>query len=248
MVPSFPDYNITYVALAFLPPLIWLFFYLQEDRHPEPKALILSTFIGGIIAAIGAIFAECAFFLVLTRNSCENPDIFFLVNPLILFAGISLIEEYAKYLAVKFIALRNKNFDEPIDAMIYMMTAAMGFAAFENQLFLIFTPLFRDNFFAGLTLTASRFLGANLLHALSSGILGFFLARAWFHPRRHHFIFLGAIIAGILHTIFNYLILIRDDLEQGILYVVLLLAIMTIVVLIEFQRLKHQEPQTILKS
>ena len=228
--------QLSFLLLTFLPPLIWLIFYLRQDRHPEPKRLILITFLGGMASAVAALAAECGFLFALTKNSCQS-GVSAGANILLLFAGISLIEEYAKYLAVKFLILKKKDFDEPIDGMIYLMTSAMGFAALENVLFLF--PLFHQSVYAGLAVTANRFLGANFLHALSSGIVGFFLARAYFSPHRHHFVALGIIIATVLHTAFNYLILTREDVPQGLLYVILLLSIMAVIVFIEFERLRR---------
>ena len=45
-------------------------------------------------------------------------------------------EEVAKYLIIKIRILRDPEFDEPIDAMIYMIIAGLGFAALENILVL----------------------------------------------------------------------------------------------------------------
>lgn len=226
--------NIGYLLLIFLPPIVWLLFYLREDRHPEPKRLLLLAFVGGAGAAILAIFAEL--FLVgdagLFSGAIsleESAFIFFLV--------IGLVEEYVKYLPVKFFILKRPDFDEPVDAMIYMMTAALGFAALENALFIF--PLIRQDLLAGLGVAANRFLGANLLHALSSGVVGFFLARAFFSPRRHHFVALGIILASFLHALFNYFILTREALPQGTFYLILLLATMAVMVFMDFERLKR---------
>ena len=251
--------NLGYILLTFLPPIIWLLFYLHEDRHPEPKLLLALTFIGGMASAILAIVGECIM-LELMGATCGGGSLTQL-NPLLMFLGISFIEEYVKYLPVKFLVLaRCKNhavcdLDEPVDAMIYMMTAAMGFAAFENMLFVlpilfpavkdigvldtIFSnPVSWENLTSGIEVTTNRFLGANLLHALSSGIVGFFLARTFFSPRRHHFIALGIIMATLLHTTFNYLILTREAIPQGTFYLILLLVTMAVMVFIDFERLK----------
>lgn len=227
--------HIGYLLLTFLPPIIWLVFYLREDRHPEPKLLLLLTFAGGMGAAVAAVVAECAFVQLLSGSSCQD-GLASNLNPFVIFIGIALIEEYLKYASVKLLILKRKDFDEPVDAMIYLMTAALGFAALENALFIF--PLFRDSLFVGLEVTANRFLGANLLHALSSGIVGFFLARTWFHPRRRHFVALGIGIATLLHMIFNYLILIREVVAQGTFYLTSLLILMAIMVFIDFERLK----------
>lgn len=235
--------NLGFLALTFLPPILWLLFYLREDRHPEPKRILILVFFGGMLSALLALAAECAWIFTLS-GSCGTgigPDI----KPTLLFLGIALIEEYVKYLPVKYLVLRRCqthqvcNLDEPVDAMIYMMTAALGFAALENVLFQI--PIFAQGFAPSLEVATNRFLGANLLHALSSGIVGFFLARAWFHAKRHHFIALGVLIAALLHALFNYFILIREAIPQGTFYLIMLLATMAVMVFVDFERLKRSK-------
>ena len=228
--------NASYLLFAFLPPILWLLFYLREDRHPEPKNLLLLAFIGGMASAVVAVVVEIGLvghngLVWVNQNIPQDAFIVFLI--------IGLVEEYVKYLPVKLLILQRKDFDEPVDAMIYMMTAALGFAALENALFIF--PIFQQDMFTGLTVTANRFLGANLLHALCSGTVGFFLARSWFSPKRHHFVALGILIATLLHTLFNSLILIKDGVAQGTLYLVLLLAIMAVMVFIDFERLKAKD-------
>lgn len=225
--------NTGYLLLAFLPPIFWLLFYLREDRHPEPKHLLLAAFLGGMAAAGLAVALEL---LILGQNGALATDSPTVGDMLITFLIIAFIEEYVKYLPVKLLIEKRLAFDEPVDAMIYMMTAALGFAALENALFLL--PILHQNLSLGFDIVTNRFLGANLLHALSSGIVGFFLARAWFHPHRRHFVALGIIIASLLHTIFNALILIRDDIPQGTWYLIFLLGMMAMMVFIDFERLK----------
>lgn len=191
----------------------------------------------------GVVFAlagECLFVEFAYKTSCREGFAAGQHSVIGLFLGIAFIEEYAKYLAVKILVMRRREFDEPVDGMIYLMTSAMGFAAAENAMFLF--PLLRENFLLGVELTTNRFLGANLLHALASGIVGFFLARAWFSPRRHHFVAIGIIIASVLHAVFNYFILLKEETPQGLLYLILLLGVMAIVVLLDFERLRQQPP------
>lgn len=238
------------IFLAFVPPILWLVFYLREDRHPEPKLLLILTFVGGMASAFIALALEL---FVLGREGIIGGLLTLSATPFMFFAVIALIEEYVKYLPVKFLVVQRLDFDEPIDGMIYMMTAALGFAAVENALFILpfffdmvkdvisVLPLTQENIVLSFDVAANRFLGANLLHALSSGIVGFFLAKTWFHPHRHHFLFLGIVLATFLHAIFNYLILVREALPQGTFYIILLLAVMAIMVLVDFERLKKQK-------
>ncbi len=228
--------NLGYILLTFLPPIIWLLFYLREDTHPEPKRLILLAFLGGMAAALLSVVVELV--LVGERSGILSRVLSIQKNVFIFFLIIALVEEYMKYLPVKFLIIRRPDFDEPIDAMIYMMTAALGFAALENTLFLF--PVFQESFLAGFEVTANRFLGANLLHALSSGIVGFFLARSFLSRYHRHYIAAGVVLAALLHAGFNYLILIREALPQGTFYLILLLATMAVMVFIDFERLKKK--------
>ena len=113
--------------------------------------------------------------------------------------------------------------------------AALGFAAIENVLFLL--PAYANSFAEGVDLTATRFLGANLLHALSSAIVGYFLARHHFSPWRRHAVAVGLMIATILHALFDYFIIIRDQIPEAWLLVILLLVLMAVDVFVDFVRL-----------
>lgn len=228
--------NASYIFLTFLPPLVWLLFYLREDCHPEPKWLLLLAFIGGMASALIAVIAEL---WTIGQNGVFANLLNLRQNAFLFFLVIGLIEEYVKYLPIRFLILGKPDFNEPVDGMIYMMTAALGFAAVENALFIL--PVFHESLWAGFAVAANRFLGANLLHALSSGIVGFFLARAFFSPHRHHFVALGILIATLLHAAFNYLILVKEVLTQGTFYIILLLAVMAVMVFVDFERLKKRE-------
>jgi RsiW-degrading membrane proteinase PrsW (M82 family) len=225
-----------YILLALLPPVIWLLVYLREDLHPEPFYLIILTFLGGIASAFAALIAERTLLNFITPHQ----------QLILFFVCIAFIEEYLKYLSVKLLVLRRVAFNEPVDAMIYMVTAALGFAAIENLLFLILqtqdfgTAFIPEALFASAGLSASRFIGANLLHSLASAMVGYFLARAWFHPLRKHLIFSGILSATILHALFNYLIIVRDIFPEVIIYLIALLGLALVIVLIDFQRLKKE--------
>lgn len=233
-----------YVFISFIPPLLWLLFYLREDRkHPEPKHLLVATFFGGIAAALLSIVAELMLIgdLRQARGGLLTDALpFIFASPFALFLVVALVEEYTKYAAVKALIIGRPEFDEPIDAMIYMMTAALGFAAIENALFAV--PIFGIDFLSGVALTTNRFLGANLLHALSSGIVGYFLAHSFFAPHRRHFIALGVILASLLHAFFNYFIVIREAVPQAVNFLIFLLFMMAFAVFIEFERLKRENP------
>src|SRR3989344_2531343 len=180
---SFSLINIALIALGLVPSLVWLYFYSRKDCHPEPKNLLAQTFLMGIIVSPIAIILQFSFTQIastiveISRAVAQNSSYFFL--------WAAAVEEAIKFYAVRMLILRNPEFDEPIDAMIYMITAGLGFAAMEN--ILVMNGVFPDGTQATLATWALRFTGATLLHALSSGLLGYFLAMSWFfrdHKRK----------------------------------------------------------------
>lgn len=178
-----------------LPALFWLWFWLREDRaHPEPKALIISSFIAGMLVVS----------LVLPLQQFAMGH--FSGRDLILVWVI--IEEVLKYSAALIVILWNKAVDEPIDAIIYMITIALGFSALENALF-IFNPLAAGDFRASVLTGQFRFLGATLLHVLASGTVGVMMAFAFYKGSRTRILYatLGLCIAIVLHALFNFSIM-----------------------------------------
>lgn len=199
---SSPIQYILLVTMGFLPSLFWLFFYLRKDTHPEPRYLITRTFFMGIAVAPVAAIAQYLLsrlitYLVPGVNIDSYPGFYL---------GAAFIEEFVKFLVIQLIIIHNTEFDEPIDAMEYMIIGALGFAAIENILALINTAPSGARF--AVEIWFQRFAGAVFLHALASAIVGYFLALSWFY-RKHSekLVPAGLIIATVVHFIFNGIVL-----------------------------------------
>lgn len=196
------------LLIAFLggvaPSLVWLCFWLFEDRcDPEPKRYIFLTYVAGMATVLPVLMIE--------RGIIPYVDPSFALgavpNPLLLlyWAGI---EEIFKFAAAYFVALRSYVFDEPLDAVIYLATAALGFSALENTLFL-FGAIESRGALHGIVSADLRFMGATLLHVLASATVGIMLALSFFGSvgTRRLFAFAGLILGIALHTLFNFFIL-----------------------------------------
>jgi len=60
------------ISLGFIPSLAWLFFFLKEDIHPEPKKMIVKVFVAGAVITFIAIFLLAIVVILviaLTRSS-----------------------------------------------------------------------------------------------------------------------------------------------------------------------------------
>lgn len=208
-----------------LPALFWLWFWMQEDKlHPEPRGRILLAFLGGMAAVALVYPLERWAYL---KFGLSN-------TTLLVWAAI---EESAKYVMVAITALHCKAFDEPIDALEYLITTALGFAALENVLFIL-NPLLDGHTFQSLVTGNMRFIGASLLHVVCSAILGYCIAREFYRGRvaKISWRVLGLLIAIALHAIFNAFIIYDNGSKIFIVFSVVW--VLSLGVLLLFEKVK----------
>lgn len=183
---------IFYSFLSFFLPFLWIFYFYKKDKHPEPKIWLFLSFILGIFSGIFSYYSE----------SLLSPLV--LENKFIQFLFFAFIEEFFKFLLVWFIIFPQKVFDEPVDAMVYMMFAAWGFAFLEN--FVLIFKLSNSIIYNPGVVLVFRFLGANLLHILASALIGY--GYSFWVKTRSILPFVFSMSSGvILHFIYNYLII-----------------------------------------
>ena len=188
------------VAGGIFPALAWLWFWLKEDsRHPEPRRLIALAFIAGMLTVVIVI-------------PVQKFVAGYLISQTAIFTAWSTIEEFTKYIVAWLVVLHRRENDEPIDAVIYMVAVALGFAGLENALFLL-SPLSGDTVVQTILTGNLRFIGATLLHVFSSAVVGIALAYSFYKPTvvREWYAAVGVILASLLHAGFNFLILNTAD-------------------------------------
>jgi RsiW-degrading membrane proteinase PrsW (M82 family) len=159
------------------------------------------------------------------------------------FSGIVLLllwaftEEILKYLAAWKIAFVKPCFDEPIDALVYLITAALGFAALEN-IFFILKTFSTDGMLSSFITGNLRFIGATLLHTATSAIVGASLAFCFFHKEKRKYNVLGGLLlAGFLHFIFNYFIIKSSG--ENVLKIFIPLWLGIIIIIFIFEKVKR---------
>jgi len=211
-----------------IPAIVWLLFWLREDRkRPEPRGLIMLTFFFGMIAVPLVIPLQKITF---QQNSQFNTFLIW-----------AILEETFKYAAAYFAALRKKEVDEPIDPIIYMLTAALGFAALENALFIL-GPLVNGNILESVLVGNLRFVGASLLHTISSATIGVALAISFFKRKavRRAYLAMGIVFAIALHTVFNLFIIKETHSNTFVTFGFVWIAIVILMLL--FERVKKIYP------
>jgi len=222
-----------------IPAMIWLTFWLREDdEHPEPRRLIFLTFVFGMLAAPIALLIQMG----LDHVTIGNVDIHDAMRRMPLTAFVLVVlwattEEVVKYFAAKFGGLSKPENDEPMDNVIYMITAALGFAAVENALYLL-GPIVTGDTELAIQTGNMRFIGATLLHVSASAMIGIFRAFSHFKLKeiKKRYTITGVILAITLHTLFNFSIIVS---KENAFLAFSSVWILTIIVILLFERIKN---------
>jgi len=182
------NYILLNAFLAVAPAVILLFWFNRRDtRRPEPGRLIFSAVGLGILSTLPAIVLEM---LVDPLFTGLPPLEYALATG---FITAALVEESCKLFFVYRFLFRKPQFDEVSDGIIYTIAASMGFALFENILYSQGVP--------GWTLLLRGFTAVPL-HALASGIMGYYIGRAKFG--RPSLRFKGLAAAVLIHGAYDF--------------------------------------------
>ncbi|KKR70570.1 MAG: hypothetical protein UU13_C0003G0014 [Candidatus Nomurabacteria bacterium GW2011_GWB1_40_7] len=220
------------LILAFLggiiPSFLWLWFWMKEEENPEPKGLLAIVFIMGMLAVAIVLPVQKLIQSYVGSQGIE----------LILWASA---EEILKYLAVLIILYKTNYADEPVDWPIYLITAALGFAALENAFFLI-KPFFANettSLVAIASLGQLRFLGSTLLHTVSSGTIGIAMGLSFYMEKwkKKWYLFIGFLVAIALHSVFNFFIIKNNG--NDFLKVFAFLWVVTIIIMLLFEKVRR---------
>ncbi len=194
---------VTGIILALIPAFIWLaFFYCRDRLEPEPKGLVLQVFLlGGLLAAaVGLPVIDQVFEI----DAWLNRGLATQILGAILVVGAT--HEFLKYAAVRFSVFGSREFDEPVDGIIYGTAAGLGYAVVLNIAFVI------DSGGVDLGTGVIRITITSLAHASFAGVTGYFLGVEKFRKRPAWWTALGVGLAAVLNGVFFTL---RSSLSQG---------------------------------
>jgi RsiW-degrading membrane proteinase PrsW (M82 family) len=227
------------LIIPMIPGVIWLYIFYRTDYYePEPKKLVLATFGLGVLSILPAFVAERAAglvypFLEQIEHAQANGQI---GAPLAIFIGCFLVvgpcEELAKFAAVRLFVFRHKEFDEPLDGIIYAAAAALGFASLENVLYVI-------DFKSGAIQWGT--LGVRSLLALPGHVIfattwGFALGRRKFDPTYR--VWTKVALAAMLHGLYDFLLMYTPTRPLILLY----MSIMLPVIVRQIRTLRAESP------
>tara|TARA_B100000963_G_C22638253_1_gene678807 strand:- start:5712 stop:6362 length:651 start_codon:yes stop_codon:yes gene_type:complete len=194
--------------LAVAPPLLIAYYIYQKDKYEkEPRGLIVKSFLFGCLTVIPVLILETIF----NENLFSSLFLYMLL-------GVALVEEGVKFFFLKKYLFNHKEFNEPLDGIVYAVMISLGFATVEN-LFYVFN-------YAGdqeTEVAIIRMFSAIPLHAACGVIMGYFVGLAKFSKESKNYLFKGLLAAVIIHGLYNYFIFLGD--ASSLSFICLIIAI-----------------------
>lgn len=191
--------NLLILFVALLPAIVLtIYIYIVDKKQKEPIPQIIKGLILGVISAFVAIFFS-SFLNILNFYSYTYTNIFEAIR--VAFFGAALPEEAAKLFMLWLLVRKNKYFDEKLDGIVYAVTISMGFAAFENVLYLI------DNYNDWLSVGFSRAILSVPGHYVFAVLMGYYYSKIHFGISNSLKDKLMMLLAPVIvHTIFNLIL------------------------------------------
>lgn len=188
----------TLLLSAIAPVFIIIFYiYLKDKYEKEPKRLILYTFLlGAIVSVIITTILYLIFDLFLPL-----PDDFSVQQQFIkAFFVVALIEEFSKYVIIRYYAQPKAAFNEPFDGIVYAVMVSLGFALTENIMYV---------FQGGLEVALLRAFTAVPAHATFGILMGYFMGKAKFNGKRIGDNLIGLFLAILFHGAYDFFLFIE---------------------------------------
>ena len=186
--------NYTLIILAIAPALAFCGYVIHKDRFDkEPKWLIILAFGFGIFSTFPAGVASVlgGNFIVQDGNVINTALFAFLV--------VGLSEEFAKFFFLRYILFNRKEFNEPLDGIVYAVMIGMGFATFENILYVAQ---------GGLSVALMRMITAIPAHAIFAVVMGYYVGLAKFDlTHKTELMRKGLIYPVLLHGAYDFFLL-----------------------------------------
>lgn len=191
--------NFLILLLAVLPAIVLItYIYIVDKKQREPIPQLLKGFLLGVVSAFVAVFLALflADYNLYTDTFANVID----AGRTALF-GAALPEEAAKLFMLWLLVRKNKYFDEHIDGIVYAVAISMGFAAFENVLYLV------DNYEEWVSVGIMRAVLSVPGHYAFAVLMGYYYSKVHFgisnSVKDKAMILLAPVI---VHTIFDWLL------------------------------------------
>ena len=183
------------LSLALAPgAAIGLYIYLKDKHEREPLGLLVRSFFFGTLSIFITLILSMIIESFITIDEADVSQ-----QAIHAFFIVALVEEFSKFIFVWGILYRNKNFNEPFDGIVYSVMVGMGFATFENIVYVV------QN---GLETAVLRMFTAVPAHAIFAILMGYYLGKAKFEHNKSYYAIYALVVAALFHGAYDYFLFI----------------------------------------
>lgn len=137
--------DILLTVAALVPALVLcVYVYIKDRVEKEPLGVLIALLFGGVVICFPAAIIETIadeFLLSFFSGIAEGLDDYTVLTYIYVFCsnffGIALVEEGLKWLVLIIVASNTRHFNSLFDGIIYAVFVSLGFAAFENVLYVL---------------------------------------------------------------------------------------------------------------
>ena len=216
------------LIISILPVILLGLYIYKKDTEKEPKSLIAILFASGFLSALLVIVTNVlivTFFpeYYVSRNYTRYSFVELLI---LVFLEMGLLEEISKWIMIKLLGFKNKEFDQLYDIIVYSVFVSLGFAAFENIFYVMQ---------GGLEIGIYRAIFSVPGHAAFGVMMGYLLGYAKTSKTKnmkYAFIVLSIFVPALLHTVYNFCLI-----EETTPYLLMFLGFMIILYFTSFRKI-----------
>ena len=188
------------LILAILPISFFAgWIYLKDRYEKEPPLKLIKYFLLGILVSIFAIILELYF----SKLNIFSGILGYIYTA---FFVAAFTEEVVKSIILIPILLRDNDFNEKLDGIIYSIFLSLGFATVENIIYLM-----RERLDLSLELGITRGLISIPSHVMFAITMGYYISKYKFakeDSEKNKYLIYAIIIPILLHGVFDFILMI----------------------------------------
>ncbi|WP_121356110.1 GNAT family N-acetyltransferase [Flavisolibacter nicotianae] len=201
------------LALALAPTLAIVLFILYRDKFDrEPATVLFGSFLYGVLATMPAMALEIGAGYFGLEETVQGTVLY-------VFFGVALVEEFVKFVPLRYYAFNRRSFDEPLDGIVHGVMVGLGFATLENLLYV---------YEHGISVAIARMFLSVPGHAAYGVIMGYFFGKSKFDYRnRFGLLLTGLVTATFFHGLYDSCLFVSQKVDDGTTKALLIVGALT---------------------
>ena len=188
------------IFMALLPSFVLIQYFVKSDKFPEPMGTVWMVFRKGIASVFWVLLVVLPASILFLDEWVASSNIV-VGSGITAFAMAAIPEEFFKYRVLRKYVAGHKDFDEPMDGIVYGAVASLGFATIENVLYCSSGDL---------SVAFMRAFTAVPGHASFGAIMGYTFARRHFAGKANGVFGPALLLPILLHGVYDWVLFVGD--------------------------------------